>query len=101
MGFSPPFPISLRHERIIPSREILHIGEPPELLLHGLGENYSKIPKPIRILNETTVIEGVLLGLPDCTGVSTGVTLVNSWSKLEVSVADWMEGLNGGGMRLL
>jgi len=38
MGFFS-FPISLRHEGIIPSSEILHIGEPPELLLHGLGEN--------------------------------------------------------------
>lgn len=38
--------------------------------------------------------------LPDCTGVSTGVTLVNSWSKLLVSVALLMVGMNGGGTRL-
>lgn len=38
--------------------------------------------------------------LPDCTGVSTGVTLVNSWSKLLVSVALEMVGMNGAGIRL-
>lgn len=34
--------------------------------------------------------------LPDCTGVNTGVTLVNSESKLLVSVALVMAGRNGG-----
>jgi len=34
--------------------------------------------------------------LPDCTGVKTGVTLVNSESKLLVSVGPVIWGLNGG-----
>jgi hypothetical protein len=34
--------------------------------------------------------------LPDCTGVNTGVTLVNSESKLLVSVALVMVGRKGG-----
>lgn len=35
--------------------------------------------------------------LPDCTGVSTGVTLVNSGSKFDVSVGSLIWGWNGGG----
>lgn len=38
--------------------------------------------------------------LPLCTGVKTGVTLVNSESKLLVSVALVIAGLNGGGTLL-
>jgi len=41
-----------------------------------------------------------LVGLPELTGVRTGVTLVNSWSKFEVSVALAMVGLNGGSILL-
>ena len=40
------------------------------------------------------------LGIPVFTGVRTGVTLVNSVSKFEVSVALVMVGLNGGSRRL-
>lgn len=36
----------------------------------------------------------------DCTGVKTGVTLVNSWSKLLVSVGLLIVGSMGGGPRL-
>lgn len=38
--------------------------------------------------------------IPDCTGVKTGVTLVNSLSKLLVSVALVIFGKNGGSTRL-
>lgn len=40
------------------------------------------------------------VNIPDCTGVSTGVTLVNSESKLLVSVAFLIVGINGGATRL-
>ena len=38
--------------------------------------------------------------LPDCTGVKTGVTLVNSLSKLLVSALFLMVGMKGAGTRL-
>lgn len=42
----------------------------------------------------------IISNLPDWTGVNTGVTLVNSESKLLVSVADLICGKNGGGILL-
>lgn len=44
--------------------------------------------------------QGIKINIPDCTGVKTGVTLVNSWSKLLVSVGLLIVGMNGGGPRL-
>ena len=38
--------------------------------------------------------------VPDCTGVNTGVTLVNSESKLLVSALPFTVGRKGGGTRL-
>ena len=47
-------------------------------------------------------MSGVFQGsLPDCTGVKTGVTLVNSESKLLVSVAFLIVGIKGGVTLLL
>lgn len=72
------------------------VGEASEFFLHSLGEHW--------IENERLVKSRMNLGsrifLPDWTGVRTGVTLVNSWSKLLVSVGLLMVGMNGGGTRL-
>ena len=72
--------------------KVRRVREPAELFLHGLRKNYTNrdISKPYT--------NGGYWGknIPDCTGVNTGVTLVNSLSKLLVSVALLICGRNGG-----
>lgn len=71
------------------------VGEATEFFLHGLGKDCTDVS----ISNEQTQVKRYS-DLPDCTGVRTGVTLVNSVSKLLVSVGLLMVGKNGGGTRL-
>ena len=42
----------------------------------------------------------IVKNLPDCTGVNTGVTLVNSLSKLLVSALPLIVGMKGAGTLL-
>ena len=78
------------------SGEVCRVGETAEFFLHGLGEDWRE--KTLWLALVGKIAEDSCL--PDCTGVRTGVTLVNSWSKLLVSVGLVMVGKNGGGTRL-
>lgn len=75
--------------------KVRSVREAPEFFLHGLGEDCDVVSIKLKL----TKI-GLYRDLPDCTGVRTGVTLVNSVSKLLVSVGLLMVGRNGGGTRL-
>lgn len=69
------------------------VAETAELLLHGLRQDYRKVSKVTNHMKAR-------IDLPELTGVRTGVTLVNSESKLLVSVAFLIVGMNGGATRL-